>query len=218
LARGRVSVDGKVAVDVHQFVDDFSHVVLDGKILQQNSACYVMMNKPIGVVSATKDEQHTTVIDLLEGAGDEISNVKGGLHIAGRLDLNSSGLLLLTNDGRWSKELSSPENNVEKIYHVTLENPLAEKYVSAFADGMYFSYEDITTKPAKLSIISEYVAEVRLLEGRYHQIKRMFGRFRNPVLALHRVAIGGLELDPVLAPGQCRMLTQREVDLFFSHP
>lgn len=218
LARGRILVDGCVAVDVHQLVDDFSQVVLDGELLQENIACYVMMNKPIGVVSATKDELHATVIDLLAGGSSGIDNIRAGLHIAGRLDLNSSGLLLLTNDGKWSKGLSSPENNIVKLYRVTLENPLTEEYVSAFFNGMYFSYEDITTKPVKLEIISDYVAEVSLLEGRYHQIKRMFGRFRNPVLALHRIAIGELQLDLALAPGQSRMLTRKEVGLFFTQP
>ena len=164
-----------------------------------------MMNKPIGVVSATKDEQHKTVMDLIdnENAAD--------LHIVGRLDLNSSGLLLLTNDGDWSRSLMSPENKVAKVYEVTLEHTITDECIQAFADGMYFSYEDITTKPAHLEILSEHVAKVTLEEGRYHQIKRMFGRFRNPVLALHRVSIGEIKLDNGLAPGEYRALTHDEI-------
>jgi 16S rRNA pseudouridine516 synthase len=205
LAQKRIFVDEHIATDVSQPIDQFSHVVLDGNVLQNNSRKHIMINKPVGVVSATKDEQHKTVMDLLceEDATD--------LHIVGRLDLNSSGLLLLTNDGEWSRALMSPENKVSKVYEVTLENPITQNYIQAFAEGMYFSYEDITTKPAHLEILSEHVAKVTLEEGRYHQIKRMFGRFRNPVLALHRVSIGEIKLDNGLAPGEYRALTHDEI-------
>lgn len=205
LAHKRVTVDGVVATNTDQPVDEFSSIVLDDQVLQSNTAVFVMMNKPVGVVSATKDEQHRTVIDLLQRED------KASLHIVGRLDLNSSGLLLLTNDGRWSRQLTSPQNKVTKVYQVTLKNPLSEDYIAAFEAGMYFAYENITTQPATLQILSEYVAQVSLTEGRYHQIKRMFGRFRNPVLQLHRTAIGALLLDPELALGQSRDLTADEV-------
>lgn len=205
LAQHRILVDGVSAVSIDQIVDQFSHVVLDGRVLQANEPSYVMMNKPIGVVSATKDERHKTVVDLLERAD------RHELHIVGRLDFNSSGLLLLTNDGRWSRRLTTPENNIAKLYRVTLAKPLTGEYVDAFAEGMYFSYEGITTRPAKLVIISDHVAEVTLMEGRYHQIKRMFGRFNNEVLTLHRLAIGHLRLDTALSLGKSRELTPEEV-------
>ena len=104
-----------------------------------------------------------------------------------------------------------PEQKVSKLYRVRLKNPVTQDTVDGFAEGMYFAYEDITTRPAKLNIISDYVAEVTLIEGRYHQIKRMFGRFENHVLELHRVAIGNLTLDPTLAAGESRELTASEV-------
>lgn len=205
LAQQRVSVDGVIALDIDQCVNEFSRIIVDEQVLQANTPAYVMLNKPVGVVSATKDEQHRTVVDLLERAD------KTSLHIVGRLDLNSSGLLLLTNDGRWSRQLTSPQNKVTKTYRVTLENAISADYIEAFESGMYFAYEDITTQPAKLEIITDYIAQVSLIEGRYHQIKRMFGRFRNPVLQLHRTSIGQLLLDPKLAPGQSRDLTEQEV-------
>jgi 16S rRNA pseudouridine516 synthase len=205
LAQKRVVVDGSPATDINHVIDEFSHVTLDDQVLQDNTPSYVMMNKPVGVVSATKDEQHRTVIDLLERPD------RHHLHIVGRLDFNSSGLLLLTNDGRWSRQLTTPENNITKLYRVTLKEPVTEAYIQAFSEGMYFPFEDITTRPAKLHIVSDYVAEVSLMEGRYHQIKRMFGRFDNEVLTLHRIAIGNLSLDPSLSPGQSRALTDREV-------
>jgi 16S rRNA pseudouridine516 synthase len=107
----------------------------------------------------------------------------------------------------------SPENKVAKVYEVTVEHPINGECIQAFANGMYFSYEDITTKPAQLEKLSECVAKVTLEEGRYHQIKRMFGRFRNPVLALHRVSIGEIKLDTDLAPGEYRALRKNEVNI-----
>jgi len=206
LAQQRVLVDGCVATDINQVIGEFSHVMLDHRVLQANTPSYVMLNKPAGVVSATKDVRHKTVIDLLDRSDRE------NLHIVGRLDFNSSGLLLLTNDGQWSRHLTTPEKNIAKLYRVTLEKPITEDYVHAFAEGMYFSYENITTLPAKLNILSDFVAEVSLVEGRYHQIKRMFGRFQNPVLTLHRIAIGNLPLYPSLAPGKSRALTECEAN------
>lgn len=216
LAQGRVQVDGENAASIHQAVDQFSHVVCDGLVLQADRPVYVMLHKPVGVVSATRDDKHRTVIDLLDRPD------RHRLHIVGRLDLNSSGLLLLTNDGRWSRQLTSPEHKVAKVYRVTLANPICPErisdYVAAFAQGMYFPFEDITTRPAGLNVLSEHVAEVTLEEGRYHQIKRMFGRFRNPVIGLHRLNIGGLGLDETLLPGQSRNLTEGEVALITSSP
>jgi 16S rRNA pseudouridine516 synthase len=120
-------------------------------------------------------------------------------------------LLLLTNDGAWSRRLSAPESGVAKQYEVTLRDPLHAGYIAAFAAGMHFPYEDITTRPALLEITGECSARVTLQEGRYHQLKRMFGRFRNPVLAIHRVAIGALALDAGMQPGAWRDLTVEEI-------
>jgi len=214
LAQKRVMVDGGFAAAINQVVDQFSHIVVDGQILQQNSAVYWMMHKPVGVVSATKDEIHKTVIDLLEADNPEAR--LDDLHIVGRLDLNSSGLLLLTNDGEWSRRLTSPDKNVAKVYEVTLADPITDEYSEAFAQGMYFAFEDLTTLPAVLEKVSEYVARVTLMEGRYHQIKRMFGRFRNQVVELHRVSIGNLELDEDLLPGDSRLLTPSEAKSIIS--
>lgn len=199
LAQKRVLVDGIAVADINHVIDDFSHIAVDQQLLQAKEPRYVMMNKPLGVVSATKDDKHTTVIDLLEG---EVAD----LHIAGRLDFNSSGLLLLTNDGRWSRRISLPANRVPKLYRVTLQNPVTEKCIQAFSGGIYFPYEGLTTKPAMLNLISSYEVEVTLVEGRYHQIKRMFGRFDNPVLTLHRLVIGNVSLDLSLPSGQSREL------------
>ena len=212
LAQGRIEINGATIREVNTIVEEFDRVVFDGEVLQDKQPLYIMLNKPIGVVSATKDELHKTVIDLLSGYSTEQLD---SLHIVGRLDLNTSGLLLLTNDSRWSRKLMAPEAKVSKVYSVILENDLSEDYISAFAEGMYFSFEDITTQPAALKIISDKVAEVILMEGKYHQIKRMFGRFRNPVIALHRSSIGNLKLDEEVKEGQSRQLTSLEVSSIF---
>ena len=203
VAKNRLTVDGVVVDNVALPINKFSVICLDGNILQKQQAHYIMLNKPIGVVCATKDSEHKTVIDLLD---DKDFPDKHELHIVGRLDLNTSGLVLLTNDSRWSEQLTSPINKVEKHYLVTLKNPLTSDYIKAFKEGMYFEYEDITTLPAKLEILSTYQAKVVLMEGKYHQIKRMFGRFRNPVVALHRTAIDRFQLDESLAEGQSKRL------------
>jgi len=209
LAQKRVYVDGVLATDIAQVVDQFSHVVIDDEVLQANKTHYIMLNKPVGVVCATKDEKHKTVIDLLVGQYEQ--ETLDNLHIVGRLDLNTSGLVLLTNDSRWSERLTSPEYKVSKCYRVTLEKALTPDYIDAFAKGMYFPYEKITTKPATLLIVSQFEAQVTLTEGRYHQIKRMFGRFRNPVIALHRHSIGKVYLDESLKNGESRVLNVSEI-------
>jgi len=204
LAQNRIQVDGETASDCQQTIGPFNLVTFDDKVLQQQSAHYLMLHKPVGIVCATKDDKHKTVLDLIDPAYPS-------LHIAGRLDLNTSGLVLLTNDGKWSRALSSPASDIHKEYIVELENPLEKEYIDRFYQGIYFAYENLTTKPATLKIIAEKTAIVMLTEGKYHQIKRMFGLFRNPVKKLHRNAIGSLTLCPSLAPGQYRSLTEEEL-------
>ena len=207
LAKGLISIDGVIINDAQHFVEEFSRVSYNGQVLQSKIPHYLMLHKLKGIVSATKDEVHSTVIDLLDVA------YKNELHIVGRLDFNSTGLLLLTNNGRWSRALMSPESKVSKRYLVTLERPITQDMLQAFAEGIYFSYENITTKPAVLKIISENIAEVVLSEGRYHQIKRMFGHFQNKVIEIHRLSIGKILLDEGLMPGESRSLTELEISL-----
>ncbi|MDG2272258.1 MAG: pseudouridine synthase [Halioglobus sp.] len=210
LAQGRVEVDGKRATDIGRLVSVFDRISVDGKVTQHRVRRYLMLNKPTGVVSATVDQQHTTVVDLLA------QDCGIGLHIVGRLDFNATGLLLLTNDGRWSQGISQPDNKLLKRYRVSVDKPLTAEYIRTFERGMHFAYEDIITRPAQLTILGDYVAEVGLVEGRYHQLKRMFGHFDNKVLSIHRIAVGALQLDDQLLAGQSRDLTAAEVTLIAS--
>lgn len=199
IAQKRIVLDGDVAHSIQQKVNEFTHVVLDGRCLQDKNPVYIMLNKPKGVVSATKDLKHPTVLDLIQHPQ------KNELHIVGRLDFNTTGLVLLTNDGAWSRKISLPETKLAKTYEVLLSKPLTDEYIAVFREGIYFAYEDITTQPACLEILSEYTAKLSLIEGKYHQVKRMFGFFQNEVLALHRVSVGQFSLGG-LEEGCSRLL------------
>ncbi len=206
IAAGRVRVDGAVVTGNQHPVDRFMRVELDGELVQAaERALYLMLHKPVGVVSATVDAEHPTVLDLIDDPD------KAGLHLAGRLDRSTSGLVLLTNDGRWSKRLTDPAAKVPKVYRVETQEPIAPEAVAAFARGFYFHTEDLTTRPATLEILAERCARLTLHEGRYHQVKRMFHRVHNRVTALHRERIGNLGLPADLAPGQWRPLRPEEI-------
>lgn len=206
VSAGRLRVDGAVVWDPRHEIRDFQRVELDDELLQAGrSARYWMLHKPVGVVSATEHDEHRTVLDLLDEPD------KHDLHLAGRLDLNTSGLLLITNDGRWSRRITQPQQRKPKVYHVSTEQPITSEYAEVFAQGLYFAFEDLTTLPARLELLGSHSARLTLFEGRYHQVKRMFGHFRNRVVALHRESMGEIVLDPQLAPGQYRALTAAEI-------
>jgi len=206
LLANRVRVDGDTIRDPLHEVREFSQVMLDDEVLQSGKpARYFMLHKPPGCVSATVDPQHPTVLDLLDEPD------KHDLHIAGRLDFNTSGLMLITNDGQWSRRLTQPTTKLPKIYYVETEQKIGEHYVTKFAEGFYFAFENLTTLPAQLTLLDDHRARLSIVEGRYHQVKRMFGFFDNKVLHLHRESMGPLALDPALAPGQYRPLTAEEI-------
>ena len=202
----RVRVDGVVADRHDHELTRFSRVELDGTCIAESlPRIGLMLYKPCGVLSATKDAQWPTVLDGIDLADKE------SLHLVGRLDRATSGLVLLTNDGNWSKALMLPEKKIPKVYEVKTAHPIQPDAVEAFARGFYFHTEDITTLPAQLELTGERQARLTLHEGRYHQIKRMFHRVGNRVTALHRVAIGNFVLPADWQPGQWRLLTEEEM-------
>ncbi|NVZ99648.1 pseudouridine synthase [Pseudomonas gingeri] len=208
LVEKRVRVDGLIASDPHHEVREFSQVEVDDEVLQAGRPPrYFMLHKPQGCVSATRDPQHPTVLDLLQEPDVH------ELHIAGRLDFNTTGLMLLTNDGQWSRRLTQPLTKLPKVYYVETEQVIGVEYAATFAEGLYFAFEDLTTQPAGLELLGPRSARLSIVEGRYHQVKRMFGHFDNKVLRLHRERMGPLVLDDDLAPGQYRALTDEEIRL-----
>lgn len=203
---GRVTVDGAITRRFDHPVDRFARVELDGHPLRPPARrLHLMLHKPAGVVSATRDAEHPTVIDLIDDPD------KDSLHLVGRLDRSTTGLVLLTNDGTWSKPLMPPETKVPKVYLVETRDPIPASAIAAFAAGFHFHTEDLTTRPAALEILGEQQARLTLHEGRYHQIKRMFHRIGNRVVKLHRERIGAIALPHDLAPGEWRMLTEEEL-------
>ena len=204
---GDVQLSG---VEVRQFdleVDRFEEISDKGRILQAGlSRIYLMLHKPVGVLSATTDPVHRTALDLIDHPN------KSTLHLAGRLDRSSSGLLLLTNDGRWSERLTHPAAKVPKVYLVHTRSAIPPEAIARFAEGFRFETENLTTKPACLELLGECTARVTIQEGRYHQIKRMFHRIDGIRLeSLHRERIGAIELPSDLGPGEWRSLTAAEV-------
>lgn len=206
LVERRVSVDGVPVSDHHHEVREFSRVCVDDEVLQAGKpARYFMLHKPQGCVSATADPQHPTVLDWLDEPD------KDELHIAGRLDFNTTGLMLITNDGQWSRRLTQPTTKLPKVYLVETEQEIGAQYAATFAAGVYFAFEDLTTQPAELELLAPRLARLSIIEGRYHQVKRMFGHFNNKVTRLHRERMGPLELDGALAPGEYRALSADEI-------
>ena len=208
LAKGRVTVNGAVCKKGDTQLKEADAVAVDGKTLAYRQFVYLMLNKPEGVVSASRDKKDTTVVDLV--AADF---PRRELFPAGRLDKTSTGFVLLTDDGALAHDILSPAHHVEKQYVVTLDTPLTDAMRRGFAAGVTLT-DGETMAPAGVEPLTGdgLTVQVTLRQGVYHQIKRMFGVFDAGVNALHRESIGGVVLDPALAPGQWRELTAEEVE------
>jgi 16S rRNA pseudouridine516 synthase len=207
IAAGRVSINDQVCRTPAYEVDRFSTVRLDHEVIQTGEAeHYLMLNKPAGYLSATVDDNHQTVLDLIA------PELRRHLHIAGRLDRSSTGLLILTSNGQWSRKLTEPAIKIPKVYRVTTAYPIGPDTEEQFARGIWFEFEGLTTSPSQINLLGEREARVTIYEGRYHQIKRMFHAVGNRVTGLHRERMGGIALDGNLAPGTYRCLTREEIE------
>lgn len=204
---GKVTVNNAPARSPSVKITSDARVELDGQRLSLPGALYLMLHKPAGYVSATRDADHPTVFDLLPA--DLVRNKD--LHIAGRLDLDTTGLLLLTTDGQWSHRITSPRHVCHKVYRVELEHPLDPEQKQHLEQGVLLNAEEKPTRPARISTIEERVVELTISEGRYHQVKRMMAAVGNHVIGLHRQQVGDIELEQ-LEPGEYRKLTQEEID------
>ncbi|ATA24359.1 16S rRNA pseudouridine(516) synthase [Brenneria goodwinii] len=202
----RVTVDGEVVKSGSFKLLPEHQVAFDGNpLVQQLGPRYFMLNKPQGYVCSTEDPDHPTILYFMD------EPVAHKLHAAGRLDIDTTGLVLLTDDGQWSHRITSPKHHCEKTYLVTLEQPLSEDTAEQFAAGIQLNGEKHLTKPAMLEKITAYQVRLTISEGRYHQVKRMFAAVGNRVVQLHRERIGGISLDSELEPGEYRALSSQEV-------
>ena len=211
IAKGRVAVEGAVCRKADTQVPEDAAILLDGAPLAgaYRKFVYLMLNKPAGVVSASRDKRDTTVVDLAAAAYP-----RRALFPAGRLDKTSTGFVLLTDDGALAHDLLSPAHHVAKEYLVTLDTPLTDAMRRGFAAGVTLADgQRMAPAEAEPAGPDPCVVRVTLRQGVYHQIKRMFGVFGAGVNALHRLSIGGVALDPALAPGQWRELTAEELAL-----
>jgi len=208
---GIVKVDGKVVKDSGMHVDPKNSIIkINDEVLNYRDFIYLMMNKPAGVISATYDNKLETVIDILP---EEYKFFN--LFPAGRLDIDTEGLLLITNDGQLAHEILSPKNHVPKKYYALVEGRVTEDDREKFGKGVILD-DGYKTLPAELNILkSGEFSEIELVihEGKYHQVKRMFEAVGKKVKYLRRIEIGKLILDDALAPGECRELTEDEIEL-----
>lgn len=204
IRKGRVIVNEQVVKTSDQQIDESKdRIYFDGELILYQKNIYIMMNKPQGVVSATLDNVHKTAFDLLQ-----IANKKD-LFIVGRLDIDTEGLLLITNDGELSHNLLSPKRHVSKTYQVIAEQPITKEQIQKLEAGIDIG-EEKPTLPARVQPISENEIFLSIVEGKFHQVKRMLQAVDNQVVFLKRVAIAGLKLDETLKAGEYRELTKDE--------
>lgn len=204
----RIKVDGEIVKDAGLNIDtDAAQVTVDERTLVYKEFHYLMLNKPVDVISATKDRLHSTVLDLLPQGYTHLD-----LFPVGRLDKDTEGLLLLTDDGKLAHRLLSPKKHVPKVYLARINAPVTDSDIQRFAQGI--ELEDFTTMPAQLEVLEpgeEPLTKVIIHEGKFHQVKRMFHAVGKEVLHLKRIAMGSLELDPQLEPGEVRELSLDEL-------
>lgn len=202
--KGLVSVNGQVIRSADQKIEEQKdQVAFQGNILTYQKYVYYMLNKPLGVVSATQDNTAGTVVELLASEG------RKDLFPMGRLDKDTEGLLILTNDGELTHRLLSPKRHVDKTYQVTVSHALSEEDFRRLEQGVDIGEEGLTL-PAKVEGVSENVFYLTIQEGKYHQVKRMLQAVGNQVTALKRIRFGGIDLDERLTPGAYRPLTLQE--------
>lgn len=207
LRAGNVMVDDEVVKSGSMQVGLDNEVAYDGNVLVQvTGPRYFMLNKPEGYVCSIDDPTHPTILYFID------EPVAQKLHAAGRLDIDTTGLVLLTDDGQWSHRITSPKHHCEKTYRVQLSEDIADDVAVQFEQGVMLNGEKSLTKPAQLEIISPRDVRLTISEGRYHQVKRMFAAVGNHVCGLHRERVGEIRLDEQLEPGEYRPLTEAEIE------
>ena len=208
IRKGAVKLNGSTVKNPGEYIAEDDVVTFGGKDITYKKHLYIMMNKPAGVLSASRDPKGQTVVDLLP---DKFT--RRGLFPAGRLDKDTTGLMIITDDGKYAHDMLSPKKHVYKIYRALLEHEIQKEDIAAFLRGI--EYKGVSYAPAFLSKDAGCCASVRIREGKYHQVKRMFEACGNHVEALTRLKIGGLALDSSLEQGEARLMDEEEAMLAF---
>ena len=209
ISSGKVSVNGKIVRTSDLKIGENDEIIFGSNKISEKAHLYIVLNKPKGYISATEDPEQKTVLELVP---PEL--FRNGMFPAGRLDKNTTGLMIITDDGDFAHRILSPKKHVPKKYAVTLDIPVTEEMREGFEKGIMLS--DGICKTAKLIKTGDFTCDVTISEGRYHQIKRMFGCFGAKVTELHRLSMGGFFLPEDLLPGECRELTDEELALIES--
>ena len=204
IRRGRIGVNGELVKDAAHHVGQDACVDHLGEPLELPQPVYLMLHKPCGLLSATTDSGQATVLSLLPPA------LASRVHLVGRLDKETSGLLLLTDDGAWSHRVSAPSHGCAKTYLAELAEPLVADAEERLQQGLVLHGEKRPTRPSTLERLDAARVRITISEGRYHQVRRMFAALGNHVISLHRERIGGLSLDRRLQAGQWRELSPAE--------
>ncbi len=208
IKKGKVQVNGIVVIDSATKINENTDVIVyDGNIISYQKYVYIMLNKPEGVVSATEDTNQKTVLDLLPDKYKKL-----GLFPCGRLDKDTLGLVMLTNNGELAHNLLSPKKHVQKTYRYNCADPLSNESMQKIENGLMLA-DGYITKPCKITKIKDTIGDITLTEGKYHEIKRLFGAVGNKITYLERISFGPLKLDVSLKRGEWRELTQNEIDL-----
>jgi 16S rRNA pseudouridine516 synthase len=206
---GRVEINGERASRVDQRIIAGDMVKLDGEQIINSGPRYFMLHKPAGYLCSNQDSEHLLVAELMPDERDAFD-----LQIAGRLDLDTTGLVLLTDDGAWNHRLTAPSRQCKKTYRVSLAEPLDAEACQTLETGVLLHGEKKLTQPATVERTEDdCIVRMTISEGRYHQVKRMMAAVGHRVASLHREQIGGIVLDPALAPGEYRRLTAEEITL-----
>ena len=207
IRKGKVTVNGETLTKSSQHIDEDAHVEYMGVTVTRPQLRYLMFNKPAGMVCANSDEQHPTVFDKLFLPRMDV------LHVAGRLDIDTTGLVLITDDGQWQHRITSPKHAHQKVYRVDLDREITEKQIRVLETGVQLKDEEKRCQPAQVEKISRQKIRLTIQEGKYHQVKRMLAAVGNHVTRLHREQIAHIKLDPELEEGQWRGLTDSEIAL-----
>jgi 16S rRNA pseudouridine516 synthase len=203
----KVSVNGEVVTSHNCHITQQDEVLFQGAPLVFLGKRYYMLNKPVGYVSANSDELHKTVFDLLDEPN------LADFHVAGRLDIDTTGLVIITNDGDWSHKITSPKSNKFKTYLVETQEPITDDALGQLRTGVMLHNEKDLTRPAIAERLANYGLRLSISEGKFHQVKRMLYAVDNKVVELHREQIAGIKLDENLARGEYRLLTAEEIKL-----
>ncbi|MFK3872291.1 16S rRNA pseudouridine(516) synthase RsuA [Pseudoalteromonas rhizosphaerae] len=207
IKRKDASVNGEVISAYDHPITATDDVLWQGKPLVFLGKRYYMLNKPVGYVCANSDELHPTVFDLLDEPN------MSDFHVAGRLDLDTTGLVIITNDGDWSHKITSPKHNKFKTYLIETQEPLTDDALEKLRQGVQLHNEKELTRPAIAEQLATYRMRLSICEGKYHQVKRMLAAVGNKVVELHREKVANIELDETLASGEYRLLSAAEISL-----